>query len=185
MSWKINLGFVEVGSAGFDVKPKFEFGADVDGHGFNAGVGDVRNGLKIGASAGSTQHAEAEGSDIAEFVNSLKFTGAALEAFNIDKIISLITSALSDVTKMTGIDSLVGGHVRIKGKCECTLGLGVSGEVALGWKDTEGFHMIGGGGKVLAGATVMAGKDYRNDVKLIIGVAYGPFFKFDIIVRKL
>jgi len=185
MSWSINLGFLEVGSRGVEVKPKFDFGANIDGHGFNAGIGDLNNGLSIGASAGSTQTANAKGSTIEEFVRNLEFDGEIARALDINQIVGLITRALADVTRMTGIDGLVGGHVSITGKCDATLGVGVGAEVALGWPDTGGYHMIGGGGKVLAGATVMAGTDRFGNVKLIIGAAYGPFFKFEIIVKKL
>jgi len=185
MSWSLNLGFLELDSSGITAKPKFDFGANIDGHGFNAGIGDLRDGIKIGASAGSSQKATAEGSTIEEFVRRLKFEGQIARALDINKIVRLITRALADVTRMTGIDGLVGGHVKIKGTCDATLGVGVGGEVALGWEDHDGYNMIGGGGKVLAGATVMAGTDKYDNVKLIIGAAYGPFFRFEIEVMKL
>merc|ERR1740123_1344331 len=81
--WTISIGPFKFGpgmSKGggipyFWVQPKFNVGVEKDGFDFHAGLSDLRDGVEIGATAGYTQHFEAEGNSLVEFLESVKSTG--------------------------------------------------------------------------------------------------------------
>lgn len=51
-AWKVNIGPVSAGSGGVSLKPKLDFGFENSNFNLNVGVGDVRDGISVGAEVG-------------------------------------------------------------------------------------------------------------------------------------
>jgi hypothetical protein len=70
--WTVSLGFVDIGSNGVEVKPQFKLGVASRNAHAGAGIGDVRDGLSLDASAGVAVHGSARGRNFRQLVNNLK-----------------------------------------------------------------------------------------------------------------
>lgn len=186
-SWGVDLGPLSVGTDGVNVRPALLLGVHKGNMDVHAGVSDLRGGegLKVGASMDVKQTFKATGSSLTDFLVSLRAEDESRLADLLNPILAHIDSVVAAVLKRTGVD--VSGPARVEGTLQVKVGVGAGAAVALGWRDAEGYRMVGAGGDVAAlvslGASVFAGvKDVRRprDVKLQIG---GSNFEMKIKIK--
>lgn len=91
-----------------------------------------------------------------------------------DRLIKLAPWILGQIIRITRVD--IPERCHIWARTTVRTGFGVDAGVSLGWRDTEGYHMLGVKGKV--GALVKLGGDLkaglhkgRRKVKAIIGLS--------------
>mmetsp|Transcript_1822 Transcript_1822/g.3980 ORF Transcript_1822/g.3980 Transcript_1822/m.3980 type:complete len:283 (-) Transcript_1822:308-1156(-) len=195
--WEVSLGFMSIGSEGFELKPQMKLGVKAENLKFEAGVDDVRDGLKVALKGEVSVTARSKGSSIRELHDSIDIDTVGFhEALGVVKSMlntsrDAAGSAVSDLAEMMGFrraemaDVLNGDTDGARPrpmvlKVQAALGLGVSAKVCLGWCDTKGYHMVGVGGKaasaVQLGGNLFAGK--ANDgksMKIIVGVGNFTF----------
>ena len=148
----INIGPLSINERSFKIKPKFDFGAQIAGTGINFGLGDVRDGINIVARADlTTQTVKGGGKNMEEFLRSLEFEGPVAEILNekvhFQDIVHFFTSILAETSKLFKIENI---HVAfVDGNCTGTIGTVAGAGVSLGWKDEEGYRMMGASGTLL------------------------------------
>mmetsp|Transcript_61179 Transcript_61179/g.132027 ORF Transcript_61179/g.132027 Transcript_61179/m.132027 type:complete len:285 (-) Transcript_61179:386-1240(-) len=197
--WEVSLGFMSIGSEGFAVKPQMKLGVQAENLKFEAGIDDVRDGLKVALKGEVSVTARSKGTSIRELNDSIDIdTVGFREALGVVKSMlntsrDAAGSAVSDLAEMLGFKrsemaDVLDGNPEGAGakprpmvlKVQAALGLGVSAKVCLGWCDTKGYHMVGVGGKaasaVQLGGNLFGGK--ANDgktMKVIVGVGNFTF----------
>lgn len=194
--WEINLGALAIGSEGLALKPQMLFGAQIGNLSVEAGLHDVRDGLKVSAQAEAAMSVQASGMSVQELHNTIEFdTIGFREALDAAKdFFSSNAGRLGEIAKTIGI-SPQGLESALAGKCtkaSCTpmtlkvtaeVGIGASAHVCLGWKDTQGYNMVGvGGGASAAFAAKMsafAGRHLKKRcAKILLGITN---FKFEYV----
>lgn len=193
---QVNLGPLSVGSGGVKVKPQFEVGVLMNNAKASAGIGDVRDGLKVSALASAYVEAKAKGHNVFELHKSIHCKEPGFhEALEIAKKL-LETglrgadSALVEIADAVGetpasMESVLVGESNTSGESAklrvmASVDVGVSAEVRLGWCDTKGYNMVGAGGEVAQGmrmgASVFAGKHASGKlVKIILAISNFQF----------
>ena len=203
--WEVNLGPIAFGNRGLSVKPQLMFGAKWYNFQAEAGLHDLRDGVKVNANAQAYVDAFCQARSIAELHSSIEMNTAgfkeALEA--VKWLLSTTVGATGSAVEMMAaklnmnheaLSKLLHGvhqdqetdrrpmMLRVK----VSTGVGVCGEVRLGWTDhngapalvastqplpptpthctllpclptsVAGYRMIGVGGKASAGLKVGA-----------------------------
>lgn len=195
--WELNLGPLALGHKGMELKPQLRVGAKVGNFRADAGIHDVRDGLKVSLKASAILEVIGEGHNIDELHDSIRCeTPGFREAMDSAKALLGRTSnkagsVISKVSEIIGIGNerleklLAGkdemtkkkhGNTPLELKVKGDVGIGVTGAVCLGWCDTKGFHMVGVGGTAAAalavGVNVFAGKHGDGTCfKLILGLS--------------
>jgi len=172
--WNVDIGPLSIGSSGVGVKPQCLLGARVGNFHTSAGVSDIRGGqgLKLSANAEAVQNFRATGDSLQNFLRNLRASDGIADHL-LNPIIERVDDIIVLVLDHVGVD--VGGQHHVNGAATLKLGVGASAAVALGWEDSEGYHMVGAGGGAACALhmafAVFAGlKDPpdRRDLKLII-----------------
>mmetsp|Transcript_93580 Transcript_93580/g.202369 ORF Transcript_93580/g.202369 Transcript_93580/m.202369 type:complete len:259 (+) Transcript_93580:120-896(+) len=194
-NWEVNLGPLSFGSKGVELKPQLLVSVDAANFAVEAGIHDVRDGLKVSAGAEVRVTAKAEGASIPELHKNIKCeTPGFREALEKSKDImdfggSKASAACKQIAKMLGIpearlqkimDGKTTGGGPMKLGVKVATGVGAGAEVRLGWEDTQGYHMVGVGGEAKAavnvGANLFAGKHKDGtSIKVIVGVGNFTF----------
>eukprot|EP00297_Palpitomonas_bilix_P018474 CAMPEP_0113900924 /NCGR_PEP_ID=MMETSP0780_2-20120614/20961_1 /TAXON_ID=652834 /ORGANISM="Palpitomonas bilix" /LENGTH=193 /DNA_ID=CAMNT_0000893465 /DNA_START=378 /DNA_END=959 /DNA_ORIENTATION=+ /assembly_acc=CAM_ASM_000599 len=167
MGWNIDLGFFSIGSEGVEVKPQFKFGIDSENFSVGAGIGDLRDGLSGGFGAEVKQSISGEGDSLHELLRDLRANGAGSV---INDLLSIIPTIVAEVVRLIGVDISEG---RLHGTFTMSTGIGMSGALALGWTDTEGYNTVGAGGEIASGfsmgLSVFAGiHESQRSVKVLV-----------------
>jgi hypothetical protein len=195
-SWSVDVGFFKFGSGGFDIVPQFKVGFQCPNLNISAGVGDVRNGLKVSAGAHANIHFCTVGNSLSELFRSIDCDVKGCKtALRKVKSILMNEDTGDDIAKKLGtsgdevLDMLEAKDEEMKLVVGASTGIGVSAEAKLGWKDTEGYHMVGAGGEVAAGLdvgfSVFAGI-HEDGHGFKIAVDIGTFdFAFEFGVREV
>jgi len=194
--WEVNVGALAFSGDGVSLKPQCLFGANLGPLSVEAGLHDVRNGLKLSAQAEAAVAAEATGMSLQELHETIEINTIGFrEALEIAKeFLNSGADRLSDIASSIGIstDKL---KAALAGKCtktQCTpmtlkvtaeTGVGLSAEVRLGWKDTQGYNMVGVGGKASAAISLrlsaFAGRHSKKRcAKILLGITN---FKFEYV----
>jgi len=138
----VNLGPLEVNKHGATIKPKFNIGVNVRGASVNAGILDVRDGLKGSVEAAIQKTYKTECHQLAECFRSLK---ARSKAPGVDHLILGAARMLGKLGEVLKLNKVGSNTKKIEAQVAVGTSVGVSGELYLGWKDTKGWHMIGAG----------------------------------------
>ena len=144
MPWNVNFGPLTIGDKGVDVRPKMDFGIEYGNFSINAGVGDVRDSLSLGVDANVNQRFRASGWGLKEFLHNLKAQDGIADEY-INPLLEESNKIVAEVLRLIDMD-IRGAH--IDGVMKVESGIGIHGSASLGWQDTEGYHMVGAGGKV-------------------------------------
>ena len=199
--WELNLGPLSMNSKGVSVKPQLKFGGKAWNIKAEAGVHDVREGLKLNAKAQAFVDIYSTGASVRELHDSIHSETVGLrEAIQTVKYLITTTargtgSAIAFIAEKTGmtserLTSLLEGEQDASAledrrplmlRVKVSSGIGGGAEMRLGWTDTKGFRMVGAGGQVQAGlhmgAKVFAGSHYAlTSIKLEIGVGNFDFY---------
>ncbi|CAK0867701.1 unnamed protein product [Prorocentrum cordatum] len=191
--WELSVGALSLGSSGVALKPQFKFGAQIGNFTAEAGLHDLRDGLKISAEVEAAMAVEASGMSMQEVHDSIQCdTPGFREALDAAKVfMSNTTEKFAGIARSIGI-SKERLESALDGKCigkKCTpmtlrvqaeIGAGFSAHVCLGWKDTQGFNMVGVGGKASAAVSLsvsaFAGRHSKNKAaRILLGITN---FKF-------
>lgn len=189
---EVNVGALSVGRDGLEVKPQFKFGIESEHVAAGIGVGDVRDGLKVGATASAFVDANAEGHNVVELNQNIHCDSEgfqeALEAAK--QLIEHQAETALQIAEAIGMDpghmeQVLVGETNANGDLaklhvRASVDVGVSAEVRLGWCDTKGYHMVGAGGRAAAGVSgrvsFFAGKHSSGTkVKIILMISNFSF----------
>ena len=100
----------------------------------------------------------------------MKFEGVLANAFDLNKVLGILTSILAYVARVSGLDYLLGGNIHVSGSCKGGTGAAVGVAVSLGWRDTEGYRMLGAYWSVLVGGfNFKFGVNDQNHHKVVTG----------------
>jgi hypothetical protein len=144
MPWNVNFGPLAVSDKGVDMRPKMDFGLAYNNFCANAGVGDVRDSLSFGVDANVHQNFHATGIGLKQFLGNLKAQDGIADDL-INPLMRHSNRIVAEVLRLINMD-IRGAH--IDGVMKLESGFGFHGSASLGWRDTEGYHMVGAGGKV-------------------------------------
>lgn len=144
MPWNVNLGPLAISDKGVDVRPKMDIGVAYGNFYCNAGVGDVRDSLSFGLDANVNQQFHASGIGLKQFLANLKAQDGIADDY-INPLMQQSNKIVAEVLRLIDMD-IRGAH--IDGVMKMETGFGFHGSASLGWRDTEGYHMVGAGGKV-------------------------------------
>lgn len=192
--WEVNVGALAFGSEGLALKPQCLFGAQVGNFSAEAGLHDVRDGLKVTAKAEAAMSAKATGQSIAELHENLHFDTLgfreALDAAK--KLLNSKADRMAGVAETLGLtrerlESILHGNAEGTSRTPMTLvvtaeaGVGFGAHVCLGWANTKGYHMVGVGGKASIALSlsveVFAGRHTsKRSAKILLGISN---FKFE------
>jgi len=142
----VNVGPLRFDGNGLHVEPKFDFGYEDDNVNVGIGVGDLRNGVGFRAAANVGQSFKGEGSGFQQFIRSLESEGAAKKV--IDPLLKIVPRIIAEVMRLLGVD-IKGGH--FEGSLLVEVGVGGEVKGAFGWKDSEGYNMVGAKADLSAG----------------------------------
>jgi len=194
--WELSVGALSLGSNGIALKPQCKFGAQLGNFTAEAGLHDVRDGLKISAEVEAAMAVEASGMSLQEVHDSIQCdTPGFREALDAAKaFLSSRAEQLAGIAESIGsskerLESALNGKCTgtkcnpISLKVQAELGAGLSAHVCLGWKDTQGYSMVGVGGKASAAVALsvsaFAGRHCKNKAaKIKLGITN---FKFEYI----
>jgi len=170
----VNLGPLAISDKGVDVRPKMDIGVAYGNFYCNAGVGDVRDSLSFGLDANVNQQFHASGIGLKQFLANLKAQDGIADDY-INPLMQQSNKIVAEVLRLIDMD-IRGAH--IDGVMKMETGFGFHGSASLGWRDTEGYHMVGAGGKIATGLhlsiSLFAGAKSNREIKVIIGAAnYG------------
>jgi hypothetical protein len=192
-TWELNLGPLCLGQHGLSVKPQLMLGAKAWNVKTEFGLHDVRNGLKFNVKTEAFVEILAEGSSLRELHNSI-----ACDRPGFSDALTKVAWILETSSRAGGIalgmiaerlrlsqrhlTRLLNGSSRRKMMLRVLIssGLGLDGELRLGWTDTKGYRMIGvGSGAQLGlnfGASIFAGNHFENtSIKIQISVSNFEF----------
>eukprot|EP00930_Biecheleria_cincta_P021564 TRINITY_DN15951_c0_g1_i1.p1 TRINITY_DN15951_c0_g1~~TRINITY_DN15951_c0_g1_i1.p1 ORF type:complete len:545 (+),score=126.93 TRINITY_DN15951_c0_g1_i1:136-1635(+) len=196
LRWELNFGPLAVNCQGVALKPQFKFGGEFEKMRLEAGISDVRDGLRVTANCASTWEATAEGKSLTELHKKVRFDAPGLQqalqasqkvlegtklsqcpdlasvAQGSPETISEIMTAMPDGDDESR--SLISLRVQIQAK------IGATARVNLGWRDTQGYHMVGIGGSVSSaikvGANLFAGiHSSGKTARVVIGISNFTF----------
>ena len=172
--WNVDLGPLSISSSGMQVKPQCLLGARVGNFHTSAGVSDVRegHGLKLAATAEVAQNFSATGESLRDFFKTIKASEGLADDY-INPLVEKVDDIVVLVLEHIGVD--IGGTCHVDGMVKLKISLGAGASLALGWEDSEGYHMVGAGGGAACALHLALGvfvglKDPQNrrDVKLVI-----------------
>ncbi|CAE8584510.1 unnamed protein product [Polarella glacialis] len=191
--WELSLGPLSLGSKGVELKPQFKVGAQVANFKAEAGLGDLRDGVKLGAKAEASVEAQAEGQSLAELHENIRCDTAGFRQAlaTAKQLLGRGSGALRQVAQTLGLkegqlEEALTGKLKLPGsppmilKVKAALGIGAGAQVCLGWCDTKGYHRVGiGGGAASAvemGGSVFAGRHSSGaSCKVILGIGNFTF----------
>jgi len=203
--WVLHLGpFTYTSGSGVETKPQFKFGGQLGKLKAEAGVGDVRDGLKFEMRAQAFEEAIGHGNSFAELHENTRCeTPGFKEALETAKRMLGKTegsgSALVRIAGTLGIptrqlERLCAGEVAWPESLKSVkpadgvmdlhvkahVGFGTNIMACLGWCDTKGYHMMGVGMEAsavfTAGGLVFAGKHSNGDsIRIILGIGNFTF----------
>lgn len=149
--WAVHLGPLKIGSDGVKVQPKVNFGFQNRNVDLIAGVGDVRDGIKIGVDASVKKVYTTTGSSISEVLKNFDAADETVIskyyklAFPQSAVLGdIIKEALDQLAKIEPFKRPILAGSKITATVTGRAGVRVVGVANLGWKDTEGFNMVGG-----------------------------------------
>mmetsp|Transcript_114327 Transcript_114327/g.356012 ORF Transcript_114327/g.356012 Transcript_114327/m.356012 type:complete len:269 (+) Transcript_114327:47-853(+) len=205
VGWDVTVGPLSVGDKGVQMKPQMKLGVQVACFKAEAGVDDVRNGLKFDLQACAELEVRGQGQSLDELHDSIRCdTPGFREA--LQKAKQLLGSATrSGASAVQGIAEALGmerarleSSLNRRGSMTSTRLVGVpfelvvqantavgfSAEVRLGWRDVEDYRMVGAGGRASAGiglgAEIFCGKHHDGSrLKLILGIGN---FRFEYVI---
>jgi len=189
---QFDLGPISFGSRGVALKPQAKLGVTGENFNVDVGVGDVRDGLKVGAKAMAYVEAHAEGHDVLELHNTIHCKTAGFDdALRLAKeLLGSGGSAIKDIAQALGVkptlvETILAGQASPDGRLAqlhlmAALQLGVSAEVRLGWCDTKGYKLIGAGGMAASGVglgvSIFAGEHISGkSMKIILAISNFAF----------
>lgn len=194
-NWELSLGPLSIGSRGVDLKPQLKVGFQNDNVKAEAGVGDIRDGLRLSAKAQTFVEATASGRSLAEVHENIRCeTPGFREALHKAKTLLETPEVLRDLAEKLRIQERIisdrlkdcalragAGDRHVDLRVKASLGVGVDAQVCLGWCDTKGFKMVGVGGHAAAvlavGANLFAGRHASGEsFKVVLGIGN---FSFD------
>ncbi|CAE7354406.1 unnamed protein product, partial [Symbiodinium necroappetens] len=167
----ISLGPFTICDTGLSVAPKFEIGVEVAGCGARVGVGDVRDGISLFASASASFQVFGKGSNWKNMLQNLRTNAHHLPDIS-SSMKSLIDDAIHTTDKVVGPSGQETAEVvrllneeapesagitksdllkdhssssAMEVMMKASSGIGISAKVCPGWKDADGFHNLGGG----------------------------------------
>lgn len=170
-AWSISLGPFTICDTGLSVAPKFEIGVEVAGCGARVGVGDVRDGISLFASASASFQVFGKGSNWKNMLQNLRTNAHHLPDIS-SSMKSLIDDAIHTTDKVVGPSGQETAEVvrllneeapesagitkadllkdhssssAMEVMMKASSGIGISAKVCPGWKDADGFHNLGGG----------------------------------------
>eukprot|EP00931_Biecheleriopsis_adriatica_P013161 TRINITY_DN11450_c0_g2_i1.p1 TRINITY_DN11450_c0_g2~~TRINITY_DN11450_c0_g2_i1.p1 ORF type:complete len:530 (+),score=132.26 TRINITY_DN11450_c0_g2_i1:53-1642(+) len=203
LRWEINVGPLAVNREGLAMKPQFKFGGEFEKLRLEAGVSDVRDGLRVTANVASTWECTAEGRSLAELHTNIRFDAPGfqqalqasqrlLEATKLSTCPELAWAVqkqpetLADV--MAALPAEAGSEPRMMSlRVQIQAKVGVTARVNLGWRDTQGYHMVGIGGSVSSaikvGANLFAGiHSSGTSARIVVGISSFTFqYTFPIV----
>eukprot|EP01083_Nonionella_stella_P119465 357110_1 len=150
----IDIGILHRDQSGVHVRPQFKFGIKMANCEALMGISDLQDGLEIGMGASVFTVIRREGSSWVEVVRSLKLKSKQ-DVINcpglkqLFQIIQEINKLEAFIFEKTGINPSVDGvYFIIDAKIHTGASVGV--KVELGWEDTDGYHMVGACGEIMA-----------------------------------
>lgn len=165
-------------------------------------MGDIRDGLSLTAKLEAAMAVQGTGRSLTELHQSIKCdTIGFREALDLSK--KLITNSAEKIAEALGMSkaelesSLEGATENgddpqfrpMTLKVEGNVDLGIEGKICLGWRDTQGFRMVGVGaaGSVLGsvGGKVFAGRHYSKEMAKIIVGAFNFEFEYIFPIRRI
>eukprot|EP01083_Nonionella_stella_P283307 964135_1 len=177
---EVDVGFLHRDQTGVHVRPQFKFGIKMANWEALMGIGDLQDGLEIGMGASVFTTIRREGSSWVEVVKSVKLKSKQ-DVINcpglkqLFEIIQEINRLEALIFEKTGINPSVDGvYFIIDAKIHTGASVGV--KVQLGWEDTDGYHMIGVCGEIMAlvsaKVSVFTGYNPTEDkYKIIVGAS--------------
>lgn len=203
--WEVNLGPLAFGSEGIDLRPQLKAGLQVANFKAEAGLHDLRDGIKVNCQAQAAVDARASGNSLDEVNSSIHCdTPGFKEA--LEQVKALLgrarDSASSEVPAMAaklGMDSAAlealfrydkeftakrYGNALFELRVKANVSFGINAEARLGWCDTQGYHMVGIGGRAAAAVAVafnifVGRHSSENKIKIIVGISN---FVFEYVV---
>mmetsp|Transcript_425 Transcript_425/g.1212 ORF Transcript_425/g.1212 Transcript_425/m.1212 type:complete len:218 (+) Transcript_425:73-726(+) len=194
--WKVSLGFMDVSSEkGLELKPQFRVGLNTTNFQAGAGVGDVRDGLSASIGAGVMAHGSSNGKNFREVINNIKMETdvPGLGEFITELTKFLITNQgklFEMFAQQLGVNLkpvVESGRTAMHMKLEASTGVGMGGKLALGWKNVDGFHMVGASGFATMGLTAGASGfigAHNTEPRAKIIFSFGNFASEIIVVYK-
>lgn len=203
--WVLFLGpFTYNSGGGVETKPQFKFGGQVGKLKAEAGIGDVRDGLKFEMRAQAFEVAIGHGNSFAElYENTQCETPGFKEALEkAKKMLGKAEGSGSALVRIAGtlgiptmrLERLLAGEVAwpeslksvkladgvMELHVKAHVGVGTNWMACLGWCDTKGYHMMGVGMEAsavfTAGGHVFAGKHKNGDgIRIILGIGNFSF----------
>lgn len=196
--WQIDVGIVSIDSSGVALRPQMLFGVRIENFLAEAGLHDLRDGLKVSAQAEAAMSVLATGMSLQELHDTI-----AIDTFGFREALDaakgsfgssagqLDTCLPGDLAKSIGISQdlvesiFIGKHTKrctpMTLKVTAEVGIGFSTTVCLGWKDSQGYSMFGVGGGASAILSMkhcaFAGSHQKNrSAKVLLGIHN---FKFE------
>jgi len=164
------------------------FGGHIKNFTAEVGMGDVRDGLSLSAKAEAAMSLHATGHSVCELHRSIRCDTIGLrEALHTAK--KTMASARDHIAQTLNIsqervDDILDGQADANTtrppmtlQVEVEGGVGIEGCVCLGWKDTQGYRMVGMAAKAEAAVLPISGKMFvgrhktGKSAKIIIGLA--------------
>jgi len=173
-----DIGVVSIDGNNVQIKPQFKFGAGGDNFDIGGGLGDVRDGIHIGFDASIFRTLCASGNSYQEVINNLQFkaNNELTDEFckGHDQLLEFVKKSNNiaiNLLDKIGINLKSQGiRFQINAKISASHSAGVGAGIKCGWTDTEGYNMVGAGGKLLDGGSLYYGLHKDNDkVKIEIG----------------
>eukprot|EP01083_Nonionella_stella_P029050 80061_1 len=140
---------------GSSLKPQWKIGAKTSNVSVGGGIGDVRDGLDVGIGVSRFVKLHYEGATITDCLRSLK-TKSKDDIMNYEGYKMLLgfiqrqNLLLATVLDKTGINLSKGVWYDVEAKVSVALEVSAKLNLATG-QDTEGYYMVGAGGKFMAG----------------------------------
>mmetsp|Transcript_57601 Transcript_57601/g.51913 ORF Transcript_57601/g.51913 Transcript_57601/m.51913 type:complete len:462 (+) Transcript_57601:137-1522(+) len=173
-----DIGVVSIDGNNVQIKPQFKFAAGGDNFDIGGGLGDVRDGIHIGFDASIFRTLCASGNSYQEVINNLQFkaNNELTDEFckGHDQLLEFVKKSNNiaiNLLDKIGINLKSQGiRFQINAKISASHSAGVGAGIKCGWTDTEGYNMVGAGGKLLDGGSLYYGLHKDNDkVKIEIG----------------
>eukprot|EP01084_Bolivina_argentea_P297805 513117_1 len=176
----LDIGLLHRDKDGACMKPQFKFAIQNSNFDAYVGVGDVRDGLEIGAGAEASTVIRREGSSWVEVVKSIKTKSKqdmlTYPGFKqLFGLIQEINKIEAMIFEKIGVNPAIDGVYFI---IDAKIATGVSADLKLklGWKDTDGYHMVGANGAIMvlvaAKVTIFGGYNpEKKTYKVLIGAS--------------
>eukprot|EP00439_Symbiodinium_sp_Y106_P059244 s2533_g8.t1 len=199
-AWSVSLGPLTFCDTGVSFSPKFEIAVEVAGCGAKIGIGDVRDGISVFASASASFQVFGKGSNWTHMLQNLRTNAHSLtdlsESFlaSIDQAINtteqVVGGETAEVVRLLDEDEDIKANITaadilkdhgnpsaMEVRMKASAGIGIGAKVCPGWKDADGFRNVGAGANLDLGVELSFDLvvGYREDprprmVRLVIGL---------------